>query len=286
MESRLSKGLQLSRARRPMSARCVLQFALAHLCVQKRGSVPASPARRSARERALRTLAPAALWRPAALGHLSASLQPRPARAPQPVLRVRPAAAIPVTPTASLCAPLWRQSSAPSRYLCALGAFSLHVAVARAYRLRAAVASRQPLSATPTLWVWVRAGMSWGARQHALLRPHGAPPAAAERRPGALLQLLLRRRRSRGARGRTRIDATAHRGRLLGRSASLAASTARGTSNAPRHALLQPHGAPPAARARPAAARRHMAVSSMPRPRRPRRLSTVALTQNENVYCV
>ena len=77
---------------------------------------------------------PAALWRPAALGHLSASLQPRPARAPQPVLRVRPAAAIPVTPTASLCAPLWRQSSAPSRYLCALGAFSLHVAVARAYR--------------------------------------------------------------------------------------------------------------------------------------------------------
>ena len=38
--------------------------------------------------------------------------------------------------------------------------------------LRAAVASRQPLSATPTLWVWVRAGMSWGARQHALLRPH------------------------------------------------------------------------------------------------------------------
>ena len=50
--------------------------------------------------------------------------------------------------------------------------FSLHVAVARAYRLRAAVASRQPLSATPTLWVWVRAGMSWGARQHALLRPH------------------------------------------------------------------------------------------------------------------
>ena len=172
MESRLSKGLQLSRARRPMSARCVLQFALAHLCVQKRGSVPASPARRSARERALRTLAPAALWRPAALGHLSASLQPRPARAPQPVLRVRPAAAIPVTPTASLCAPLWRQSSAPSRYLCALGAFSLHVAVARAYRLRAAVASRQPLSATPTLWVWVRAGMSWGARQHALLRPH------------------------------------------------------------------------------------------------------------------
>ena len=134
MESRLSKGLQLSRARRPMSARCVLQFALAHLCVQKRGSVPASPARRSARERALRTLAPAALWRPAALGHLSASLQPRPARAPQPVLRVRPAAAIPVTPTASLCAPLWRQSSAPSRYLCALGAFSLHVAVARAYR--------------------------------------------------------------------------------------------------------------------------------------------------------
>ena len=124
----------LSRVRRPMSARCVLQFALAHLCVQKRGSVPASPARRSARERALRTLAPAALWRPAALGHLSASLQPRPARAPQPVLRVRPAAAIPVTPTASLCAPLWRQSSAPSRYLCALGAFSLHVAVARAYR--------------------------------------------------------------------------------------------------------------------------------------------------------
>ena len=152
------------------AASCI--FALAHLCVQKRGSVPASPARRSARERALRTLAPAALWRPAALGHLSASLQPRPARAPQPVLRVRPAAAIPVTPTASLCAPLWRQSSAPSRYLCALGAFSLHVAVARAYRLRAAVASRQPLSATPTLWVWVRAGMSWGARQHALLRPH------------------------------------------------------------------------------------------------------------------
>ena len=48
---------------------------------------------------------------------------------------------------------------------------------------------------------------------------------------------------------RTRIDATAHRGRLLGRSASLAASTARGTSNAPRHALLQPHGAPPAAAA-------------------------------------
>jgi hypothetical protein len=55
------------RVRRPMSARCVLQFALAHLCVQKRGSVPASPARRSARERALRTLAPAALWRPAAV---------------------------------------------------------------------------------------------------------------------------------------------------------------------------------------------------------------------------
>lgn len=51
---------KLSSSREPAgpclhAASCI--FALAHLCVQKRGSVPASPARRSARERALRTLA-------------------------------------------------------------------------------------------------------------------------------------------------------------------------------------------------------------------------------------
>ena len=49
------------------------------------------------------------------------------------------------------------------------------------------------------------------------------------------------------------------------RSAALAASPARAASNAPRHALLRPHGEPPAA-----AECRPMAVSSTPQPRRER----------------
>ena len=102
-----------------------------------------------------------------ALGHTSATLQPHTAPAQQPAvaLHVRPAAAthlrIPVTLLASLCAPaaevilpicghLWapslrlpcsRSCSARSLCLCAAGRW-------------------QPLSATPTLWEWVRAGMS------------------------------------------------------------------------------------------------------------------------------
>ena len=67
------------------------------------------------------------------------------------------------------------------------------------------------------------------------------------------------RRRSRGARGRAPIAATDHHGRLLGRSAGLAASPTRAASDAPRHALLRPHGKPPAAaERRPEAA--HMRV--------------------------
>ena len=102
-----------------------------------------------------------------ALGHTSATLQPHTAPAQQPAvaLHVRPAAAthlrIPVALLASLCAPaaevilpicghLWapslrlpcsRSCSARSLCLCAAGRW-------------------QPLSATPTLWEWVRAGMS------------------------------------------------------------------------------------------------------------------------------
>ena len=49
------------------------------------------------------------------------------------------------------------------------------------------------------------------------------------------------------------------------RSAALAASPARAASNAPRHALLRPHGEPPAA-----AECRPMAASSTPQPRRER----------------
>ena len=51
-------------------------------------------------------------------------------------------------------------------------------------------------------------------------------------------------RRSRGARGRARIAADAHHGRLLGRSAALSASPARAASHAPRHTPLQPQAGP------------------------------------------
>jgi hypothetical protein len=70
---------------------------------------------------------------------------------------------------------------------------------------------------------------------------------------------------NRGASDRARIAATDHHGRLLGRSAAVAASLARTASNALRHALLRPHGEPPAA-----AGLRPMAASSTPQPRRER----------------
>ena len=70
------------------------------------------------------------------------------------------------------------------------------------------------------------------------------------------------RRRSRGARGRSRIVATDHHGRLRGRSAALAASPAHAAPNTPRHALLRPHGDPPAA-----AERRPAAAPATPHPR-------------------
>jgi hypothetical protein len=61
---------------------------------------------------------------------------------------------------------------------------------------------------------------------------------------------------------RARIDATAHRGRLLRRSAALSASRLRATSNTLQQALLQPHGEPPAA-----AERRPAAAHATPQPR-------------------
>ena len=72
------------------------------------------------------------------------------------------------------------------------------------------------------------------------------------------------RRRSRGARDRARIAATDHHGRLMGRSAALAASPARAAPDAPRHTPLRLRGEPPAA-----SARRPVAASAMPQPRRP-----------------
>ena len=72
------------------------------------------------------------------------------------------------------------------------------------------------------------------------------------------------RRRSRGARDRARIAATDHHGRLMGRSAALAASPARVAPDEPRHTPLRLHGEPPAA-----SARRPVAASAMPQPRRP-----------------
>ena len=96
--------------------------------------------------------------------------------------------------------------------------------------------------------------------QQALLQPHGEPPAAAERRPAAAHVP----RRSRGARGRARIAANAHHGRLLGRPAALSASPGRVTSGAPRGIPLRPQAEP-----RAASARLPMAASATPRPRRP-----------------
>ena len=84
----------------------------------------------------------------------------------------------------------------------------------------------QPLSTPPTLWAWVGVGMGWGAgamfgydslwRYNARTRLCAPPTTTAA---------------SWGDR----------------RSAALAASPARAASNAPRHALLRPHGEPPAA---------------------------------------
>ena len=102
----------------------------------------------------------------------------------------------------------------------------------------------QPLSTPPTLWAWVGVGMGWGAgamfgydslwRYNARTRLCAPPTTTAA---------------SWGDR----------------RSAALAASLARAASNAPRHALLRPHGEPPAA-----AECRPMAASSTPQPRRER----------------
>jgi hypothetical protein len=102
----------------------------------------------------------------------------------------------------------------------------------------------QPLSTPPTLWAWVGVGMGWGAgamfgydslwRYNARTRLCAPPTTTAA---------------SWGDR----------------RSAALAASPARAASNAPRHALLRPHGEPPAE-----AERRPMAASSTPQPRRER----------------
>ena len=64
---------------------------------------------------------------------------------------------------------------------------------------------------------------------------------------------------------RARIDATAHRRRLLRRSAALSASRLRATSNAPQHALPRPHGEPPVA-----SERRPTAAHATPQPRRER----------------
>ena len=58
---------------------------------------------------------------------------------------------------------------------------------------------------------------------------------------------------------------TAHRRRLLRRSAALSASRLRATSNAPRHALPRPHGEPPVA-----SERRPTAAHATPQPRRER----------------
>ena len=152
-------------------------------------------------------------------------------------------------------------------------------------KLRACVqlgARWQPLSTPPTLWAWVGVGIGWGAGamfgydslwpynararlcapptataaswgdrrsaalaasparaasnapRHALLRPHGEPPAAAECRP-MVASSTPQPRRERPRADRRPID---HHGRLLGRSAALAASLARTASNALRHALL------------------------------------------------
>ena len=84
----------------------------------------------------------------------------------------------------------------------------------------------QPLSTPPTLWAWVGVGMGWGAGAmfgYDSLWPYNArarlcaPPTATAASWGDR------------------------------RSAALAASPARAASNAPRHALLRPHGEPPAA---------------------------------------
>ena len=102
----------------------------------------------------------------------------------------------------------------------------------------------QPLSTPPTLWAWVGVGMGWGAGAmfgYDSLWPYNArarlcaPPTATAASWGDR------------------------------RSAALAASPARAASNAPRHALLRPHGEPPAA-----AGLRPMAASSTPQPRRER----------------
>ena len=94
----------------------------------------------------------------------------------------------------------------------------------------------------PRLWPHLRRAL----RRMRCGRPHCDRTASHHARPSVgPLQLLPRR-----SRGHARIDAAAHHGRLMGRSAGPTASPARDASNAPRHTLLRPHGEPPAAAAR------------------------------------
>ena len=95
---------------------------------------------------------------------------------------------------------------------------------------------RPPLGAVPPAIVVSGSRCVWNAAER---RAATASPAASRVRTSAYCS--SRDGRSRGARGRARIAADAHHGRLWGRSAAPSASTSRGASNAPPGSVLQPH---------------------------------------------
>ena len=117
-----------------------------------------------------------------------------------------------------------------------------------------------PLAAIPAAThISVSRHIRSAAKRHAAT----SPPAASRVR--ACARCSSCDVRSRGARGRAWIGATAHHGHLWGRSAALSASAARGASIAPQSAVPPPHCPPPAASARRPAAAAVMAAAEAAR---------------------